>query len=185
MFVYSITNIDNGKRYIGKTSLARVNDRWKDHRRKLREGYHVNQYLQRSYNIHGSDAFSYEILYECANLEELNDCETINIIRFRTCNPEFGYNMSFGGEGTNHSPETRAKLSQSASKRIGELNPFYGKTHTNESRKAIGVKSKERIPSIESRKKMSESGKRKTLTEEHKNNIRLACLGKPKTRKTT
>ena len=37
-----------------------------------------------------------------------------------------------GFYGKTHTEETKKKISVMASKRVGELNPFYGKTHTKE-----------------------------------------------------
>ena len=53
-----------------------------------------------------------------------------------------GYNMTIGGEalfgennpfyGKTHTVETKQKLSLLASQRIGNKNPFYGKHHSEE-----------------------------------------------------
>jgi group I intron endonuclease len=59
--------------------------------------------------------------------------------------------MSKANIGTHHnlgvpkSPEHRAKMSENAKKRIGEKNPFYGKTHTKKVISLLSRVAKERI----------------------------------------
>lgn len=62
--------------------------------------------------------------------------------------------------------ETRDKLSAASS---GEKNGMYNKTHTEEARKKIGQKSKNRYASEEKRKKLSQAQKNRYKDpEEHK-----------------
>jgi group I intron endonuclease len=180
MYVYKITNTINGKVYIGKTTMPRVNDRWKDHRRKLRIGQHVNVHLQRAYNQYGIENFAYEVLEEHSCKEALLESEMVNIIRYRSCNRDFGYNMTFGGEGSEMTPEVRAKISKFASTRTGEKNPFFGKTHSPEVRQILSASSTGRVPSEKARQKMSKAGKGRKKTTEHNSKIGQALKGKPK-----
>jgi hypothetical protein len=76
-------------------------------------------------------------------------------------------NMTDGGEGINNpSEETKEKLRKA---NIGENNPMFGKKPHN-----LG-----KPHSDDARKKMSDAGKIKLFTEEHKNNISKANKGKP------
>jgi hypothetical protein len=63
----------------------------------------------------------------------------------------------------------------------GEKNHFYGKTHTEETKKLIGNKSRQKVYSVEYRKKLSEAGKGKIPSAETKMKMRSAQLGKKKT----
>jgi hypothetical protein len=74
-----------------------------------------------------------------------------------------------------------------ASSRSPEMNPFYGKTHTEETKRHISERTKGRTPfnkglkdciSEETRHKMSESQKGKKRSEETKNKMREVKLGK-------
>ena len=55
--------------------------------------------------------------------------------------------------------------------RFGDKAPFYGRKHTEESKKKIGAASKNRIPSEETRKKMSVAHKGRTNSLESKINM--------------
>lgn len=60
--VYKITNIINGKYYIGSSMY--IKGRWNEHIRCLKNQTHDNRYLQRAWNKYGRENFSFEIL-EC------------------------------------------------------------------------------------------------------------------------
>lgn len=49
-------------------------------------------------------------------------------------------------KGAKRSLEQRAKLSKIASERVGERNPFYGRHHSEESKKLIAEKNKGKLP---------------------------------------
>lgn len=63
--VYSITNILNNKKYIGKSDNIYV--RWDEHRKDLNKGVHYNKHLQRAWNKYGEENFIFEIIEKCKN----------------------------------------------------------------------------------------------------------------------
>ena len=63
--IYCIENITNGKKYYG--SSMNIDWRLEQHRRGLRKGIHINVYLQRSYNVHGIDSFSFRLVEDMGN----------------------------------------------------------------------------------------------------------------------
>lgn len=79
-------------------------------------------------------------------------------------------NFHAGGRGGNtghyDNPERSFKLSQSAKKRVGQLNPMYGKHHTEETKQYL---------------RQINQGKK--ITEEHKQKLIKANKGRPKTQK--
>jgi hypothetical protein len=93
--------------------------------------------------------------------------------------PEFGAAISKRQKGRKVSDETKRNMSKAVKKRnmVGERNPFFGKTHTEETKKKIGAffKGKKRAAfSQETRQKMSESRKGIVFTDEHRKNLSKA-----------
>lgn len=94
--IYCIKNKTNGKRYIGKS--IDIQERWKTHKMQLRNGNHVNPYLQRSWDKYGSDSFEFSILEECSD-EILNEREKYWIELYDSFSD--GFNLTRGGDGGN------------------------------------------------------------------------------------
>lgn len=144
--VYKITNIINGKVYIGQS--INIKARWKDHVSSLNRGDSRCTLLQRAWNKYGQNNFIFEIVELC--LEDMLDkIETKYINFYDSCNVDKGYNIECGGNankclsdetkqkirdarmGMKATDETRKKMSES---RIGDKNPMYGQTHSEEAR---------------------------------------------------
>jgi hypothetical protein len=126
--IYSIENVINHKKYIGQS--VDIYSRWKRHTKELADGIHNNQYLQSAWNKYGKDNFTFSIIKQCIK-DELDYYEVLYIEQYDTMNRDNGYNLETGGRKNKHlSEETLHKISIALS---GENNPFYGKTHSEES----------------------------------------------------
>lgn len=91
--IYKITNIINGKTYIGQTRQS-FNDRWRSHvRRGLRAEPTTNNKLYTAMWEDGVENFTFEILLQCPP-EELNEKEKYFIEFFKA--QEWGYNGNGG-----------------------------------------------------------------------------------------
>ncbi|MBR3231363.1 MAG: GIY-YIG nuclease family protein [Lachnospiraceae bacterium] len=142
--IYCIENKENGRAYIGQS--VDIKKRWAQHRCDLRAGRHDNEHLQRAWEKYGEECFSFSIVEE-VEPEMLNLAEEMWIQIFDAY--DHGYNMTLGGEATRgHTPWNKGKrrservrkiLSESAKKRTGEKNAFYGKKHSTATRAKISA----------------------------------------------
>lgn len=109
--IYKITNILNGKVYIGQTTKKRgFLDRYPNKGRGIERVYNFhkkNKNRNEGYNVHllnsiekyGFDAFTVDEVFDIAfTKEELNEKEILYIKRFDSFNN--GYNCTLGGEGS-------------------------------------------------------------------------------------
>lgn len=167
--IYKITNLTNGKIYIGQTSQNPAEKRFKHHKFIAKAGpykyiKHFNA-LQRAIHEYGADVFIFEVIEKCYSLNASNNREIFYINYYKTniykYGTEYGYNMNDGGNCSRpHSEETKEILRQ---KNLGNKNPAFGTHHTDEWKAAISEKmSKENNPSwnkptaLEVREKQSE-----------------------------
>jgi len=111
--VYKIVNTINRKMYIG--SSIHINDRWKEHKRYLKNNKHHSNHLQKSWNKYGKDNFKFEIIERCEENETLIK-EQYYLDLYKTYNRNKGYNISTNSSapmmGRKHSEETKIKLSE-------------------------------------------------------------------------
>jgi group I intron endonuclease len=109
--VYLITNLRNGKRYVGQTttSLRRRFQAHVDHSRSAKRNRSKSA-LCAAILKYGRDAFTIRLLQSCATQEELDEAERRWISELKTLAPR-GYNLRSGGSGAgSHSESTKEKL---------------------------------------------------------------------------
>ena len=99
------------KVYIGIT-CQKPEKRWNNG-----NGYKHNEYFWRAIQKYGWDNFEHEILFSDLSKEEAQVKEKNLINKYKSNIPEFGYNISSGGEA-----RTGVKLSEDAKKKISEAN---------------------------------------------------------------
>lgn len=94
--VYLLTNIENGKRYVGKTKFD-VDKRWYNHVQEAKRGspYAIHAAIRK----YGRDAFTRKILGEYPTEEEALAAEQEWIVKLGTIGAG-GYNITAGGRGT-------------------------------------------------------------------------------------
>lgn len=160
--IYKVTS-PNGKVYIGQT-IHSLNDR------KARHIYDAYQrsmaYAFANAIIKYGDLLKWEILYDNIPIEQLNKLEIKTIEEYDSYNN--GYNSSLGGEGSKGNiltEETKSKISAAnKGKLIGNKNPMFGKTHSNNAKQKISQTHKGKIKppmSQEIKDKISKSKKGK------------------------
>ena len=164
-FVYKITNVVNGKQYVGQS--IHPEKRFIEHYRYS----YGNSLVSRAIKKYGLDNFFLEIIEKCKTQTKVDYQEIYWVKTLRTLAPN-GYNLEEGGRGGIPSLETRKKMGNAAKKRTGLGNPFYGKTHSEEVRRKISLSrmGKGRPHSEESKRKISRSQKNGTAPW-------LGCIG--------
>jgi group I intron endonuclease len=156
--IYIATNLVNDQSYIGFTEnlKERINQHSEKSYIKSDRAYH--HYFHRAIRKYKLETFEWKILYQSNDKEfthKIMERYFIKLLKTHYIDG-YGYNMTYGGEGThglNHSKETREKMSKSR----------------------IGTK-----PSDETRKKQSEWQLGRKLPESTREKMSAASKGKPK-----
>ena len=130
--IYLITNLVNGKQYVGKTSRS-IARRWWWHRYCAANNPCCAIHL--AIAKYGEGSFSIESIDSARSESELCKKEVFHIARLNTVTPN-GYNLTIGGEGSLGwvpSEECRKKISiaNSGRERTKEANEKAAKTLRN------------------------------------------------------
>jgi group I intron endonuclease len=159
MYVYKITNKITGDFYIGKT-VRTLEQRMKAHMSKHKMG---DTYLYRAMKKYGFSNFSIECVQKYEDEDMLNEGE---ILYIKKLSPE--YNMTSGGDGGNTSKSEKYQDYMKFRSLLisGELNPFYGKKHSEETKRKISEKNSGRIMTQEQKDKISKANLGKKMSPE-------------------
>jgi|ERR1700690_1644430 len=131
MLIYKITNLINGKSYIGQTRGTEKH-RWMKHVIAARNGSQCC--IHKAIRKYGADSFSVKIIVRVPKNSMLDFMERFCIYLFGTLVPS-GYNLTEGGEGRTPSLSSRRKMSRS---HIGKT--LSEETKRNMSKASLGKK---------------------------------------------
>lgn len=176
--IYMHKNKINNKIYIGQS--CNPQQRWENN------GIHYkgcpaffNAILK-----YGWDNFEHIILYNNLSLEQANQLEIDLIKQYDSTNPNYGYNIALGGKNSARpfvseylkekwqNPEYRQQQIKRmsgenshfyGSNKKGANNPMYGKHHSEETKKIISRKAKERFLQNPDKFKGSDNPKSKAV----------------------
>lgn len=157
-YVYLVVNTLNNKKYIGKRSSSVEPDRDK----YIGSGERLKQ-AQKKYGIYNFEKFVLEV---CDTEEQAFKLESIYIDVLDAVNDREYYNVKNGGIGF------RSEYV------IGELNPFYGKSHKEETKKRLREYRLGTHHTEETKKKIGEYRQGRVHTQESKEKIRIGNMGK-------
>ena len=188
--IYKVTNLVNGKIYIGTTTKHLENRKQQHHI----DSNQPKMVFSRALRKYGFESFEWEIIDESFNPKyAFKILETHYIQKLHSHLPSIGYNTSLGGDcvmlnrkhseeskrknseshkGKKASIETRQKMSRAHQNRIS-------RPHSKESKQKMSEIAKRRPPvSEETKRKMSKSHtgkKRKPFSQEHRKNLSKAA----------
>lgn len=169
-FLYKITNVINGKVYIGQS--IKEKERWRQHRYFGKNPEKTGQYIHSAMFKYGIDNFNYEVIAWCKNQEDADFTETQLIEQYSSRNPEKGYNIAPGGVAVwNKGIKTG-------------IQPRLGILHTEISKQKMSESHTGKILTEEHKKKISEGNLGKSVSGEAKEKMRVGNLGKKRSETT-
>jgi group I intron endonuclease len=126
--IYKITS-PSGRIYIGQSiNLAKRKRNYANVQCKSQPK------LYNSIKKYGWDAHLFEVLIYCSE-DSLNYYETYYIDKYNSFNSSVGLNLMNGGRlGSKMSDESRAKMGRHMKGKIGVLNPWFGRKHSDETK---------------------------------------------------
>ena len=166
--IYRITNLINGKTYIGKHEYT-------DESNPMGKYKGSGVLLHKAYKKYGIENFVKDtIVVNIKDKETIDRLETKYIAYERTSNGNGVYNITDGGEGVSgyrHSEEAKTKISAS----------LKGHGCSDETKAKIGAANKGHKHSDESKAKMSavcKGKKHRPMSDEHRTKLSAAMKGR-------
>lgn len=179
MIIYKITNHVNNKIYVGQT-VQPLYKRWWRH---CHSG--GKSVIGNAIEKYGKENFSVEVIDHANTLDELNEKE-IKWIEYYNCVSPNGYNIAGGGRNHIITEQLKQILSDAhKGKQTGELNPFFGRHHTEEAKRIFSERNKNNSYAPRKQVQCIETGEIYCSVAEAQrksgiNNISQACHGKIK-----
>ena len=157
-YIYRITDLTNGKCYIGQHKYDKP---------MLDPKYHGSSCILKNQIKKHPENFLEDLIFIAATLDELNYFETYFIEHLNTLHPN-GYNLNTGGDQRSASDEFKSKMRAIQT----------GKPRSEETKKKISDSLKGHKRSEETRQKMSDAQKGKNVSEETRQKMSDAQKGK-------
>ena len=166
-FIYVTINWVNGKIYVGQHTTKDIDDGY------LGSGV----VLWLALDKYGEECFTREILEFCTS-GTVNEKERLWIKELKSNDPDIGYNLTEGGEGTTgyiHKPETLELFSK---QRSGENHYNYGKPMSQTHRNSISKSLNGQVYTKERCENMSKGRTGMKFSSEHLKSLSKATAGK-------
>jgi len=183
-YLYIITNMPTGKKYIGQTTDP--SRRWITHTTLT---YPI-QYIDRAIRKYGTNHFVCEIVAMCLTQIDANETEDILIKQYNSRDKQFGYNIKPGGKvatGWFHTEETKKKISETETGKILSKDTRIKMSQAQKVRIRLPIEF-EKMAATKKKKKLLRFSDEVVLTikSEYSNGNSIALLAKKyKTRNST
>lgn len=159
-FIYAVTCLPTGKRYIGQTVEPVV--RFGTHRNSLRHKRHHCKEMQADWDLYGKSQFSFEVLQsKLFTKKDTCDAEASHIFRSKDC---YNYLIAVDAESGKLTPISRVKLQQSDSLKkawqdpdTNLRNPIRSRWDNPDSRRQHSEKMKAHYADPEQRRRTAEA----------------------------
>jgi group I intron endonuclease len=171
--IYCIENIQNGKKYIGQTTMG-LAKRWCCHVSEAKRNK-IKMPICAAIRKYGSDNFLIYQLAWARTLEELNAAEVLFINTCNTLHSKHGYNARMGGGGGKLTEQARKRMSNA---RKGSNHWAFGKKRNPEHQAKLTAARRLRGPTTQdTRDKLSRASKGHVVTAETRRKIGEARRG--------
>lgn len=188
--IYKVTNISNEKVYIGQTTKD-LEERKRNH---LRSSHNSSpKYLfHKALKKYGELSFLWEVIDIGYNKDDLNAKEKWWISYYNSLACNNGYNLSDGGSNNSnpYAGKTKEEIKISKDKWketllshggfFKERNPFYGRHHSQETKKLLSEQRKNIPLPLKTREKIGKSQKNKKVSSVTKKKISNSLKGRYK-----
>lgn len=129
--IYLVSNLHTEKVYVGRTNRA-LSLRWKEH---VRDSKIRSVYFSKAIKKWGPESFRMRVIRRTFDEKEAYELEKHYILMFKSYDPEYGYNGSFGGDGAGiPTEETKCKLSLA---RLGPKHFLWGKHRSQDTKRKL------------------------------------------------
>lgn len=192
--IYKITNILDGKYYVGSTLDHK--SRWGRHRQTLNNRTHKNVKLQHAWDFWGEMAFVFEMVEQMDDTSTRADVRAREDVYLAICKErtDTNYNLNFRSDGGDIGEEARQKIKSAPRsvewcRKIGEANrrrKVSAETRAKISKSLQGFGTG-RVVSDDTREKLRTALTglvRGPMTDEHKEKLRIAATGQTHSEET-
>lgn len=176
--IYQITNLRNGKSYVG--SAVRFNSRWRLHKTQLAEGKHHSVVMQRAWDKYGEAAFEFKKLLVCAKADLLwFGQRALDVLK-----PAYNICKVAGSVlGYRHTDEFKAEASARAAGNTHRRGRKESPEYCEQAKRSRAMR-KNCAHSEETKAKIAAAHRGRTISEERKEHLRKLNTGKKQSAET-
>jgi group I intron endonuclease len=133
--IYCITNVKNHKKYVGWTTAKDPKRRWYGHVKNSKEGSQC--LIHKAMRKYGIDVFDFQVVFQSSNKTFIQKIMEPYFILSENSHyiTGWGYNMTYGGEGTTGLRWSKSQRIAKSKSQLGEKNHNFGKEPYNKGNK--------------------------------------------------